>query len=416
MNLARLLTPFKSGTIDCKNLLELFLRHFYDDYNISKYNTDDFEEYQNLVNAITEYRYRDFLMSIGQNYARKHERCTEFNAVVTNMNATFYATKHEERYFVVCDDGKIKLQYEINKWQAYYINISNIIVHMEEEAGVNVDTHEELYKKFTDMVRQNSGKRKLASVEENEIENQIEKKIPSVDVEKYELLLSKKSGNLFSNAQNKVEVKYADNRYFVVELDSRELVFNTNYKYNYLNKHGSYSDLSKKALGYVKHVAFQGDDRCFAFAGFIHNNISYQITNLCYITMYSYIASGHYDVSMVPSDLVELANSIKCDVGALQEIENYRHSEIRCNDDHIYILYKGFHSIHAYLEFDVGLGYGKRIRRNYEYAESKMAVGKINGKHHLFLKIGPRLYRITYIQDSVAGEILINQRIANSKM
>lgn len=403
---------FKNSS-ECKDMLELILRTgvYYDRswFTVkNQYDPDEIKEYIGVVDWIQvhrSFRRGEFLLKkeIGQIYASANQRCAD------GLNIKAYAYQQGDQYLLICSDGKTETQHKISRWQAYYINISNIIIRMGPDADF-IGKRTQLYDNYTDFVRRNGNKRKLAEVEEKEIIDQIEKKIDLTEVEKYKLLLSKNCNNWFQTAQKEAELENVFDEYMRVKIDSEMLVLNAGCKYNY----SQYDDFSKKSVADVKQVTIRGDDKYFAYAGFIYNGTVYQ-TNVAYRNMYSYIESGHGDVSMIPEDLVALANSIKREVGAIPETEHFSYSRVECEEEYIDVVTTGPRTLRTYLEFDLGFERGKYIAHKHQYFISKIAVGKYEGKYQILLKIGSQLFIMEKIPSNMAGEILINQRIANSK-
>lgn len=207
----------------------------------------------------------------------------------------------------------------------------------------------------------------------------------------YRKLFSRVSSDyMFDEADKIARLVEVHGTYIAVKIDKNQLVFNVGRKYLYTQ---SPTDLSKFVIDDVKYITIKGDNRSFAYPGFLYNGIKYSISGLYYENMYAYITIGDNDLSMIHQDLVKLAYTIEDKVNKLPEIEFFKDAEIKINNHTIKIT-DGMNSITTYDELDE---YNNLIPDKSNYVKSKTVIGNFNGEPHLFLKIGKQTHKITKI-------------------
>lgn len=219
--------------------------------------------------------------------------------------------------------------------------------------------------------------------------------------ETYEKLFRRGDAGLFtSEPVKKAKILSVKDLDTVVKLDGENTAtLRTNVKYSGTQ---SQKDIASDVIDCVKSIPLCGDLRNFAYTGFRFGDTLYQIENVGYKNMYSYIIQKGNDLSMIPKDLVKSAIDIKNEVANLPEIDFCKDATVSI-DDKITIRH-GENTIRTYIADDPTLF----ARTYYQYVKSRPVVGKFNGKMHLFLKIGIRRYKIMEISDVYAAELFVN--------
>lgn len=335
-------------------------------------------------------------------YYDADERYTDFSTVLKHKPNVepqwpFPEKKCEQYYFAVDDDHKTVYLDKISEWQAYYIRIYNFIKYMGEKINFT-GTEDELYSDYAYWML---GCRQIGAEERKKIEEE-----NLLYVKNHQMLLSKESGNWFRAAPREAKLKSVYGNYIAVEIDSNVLVFNAERKYDFEQ---SSVDLSKYCLGKVRYWTIKGDKENFAYAGFIFDNVTYKITNYAYSSMYSYIATGHNDISMIPKDLIKFAREIKFDISTSPEVKFCQDAVVECNNEYIKITH-GPIIIYTYFEFDC-LSKSVYTPDKHKYIKSQMVIGKFNDELYVFLKIGAVLFKCSAINVDTASKILIHKRI-----
>lgn len=428
------------NTSECKDMLELILRaknhnswlptfiELKSDQDITNLN-----EYAHLVACLAiEYFYLYYIPSEADltidYFVPATGRMADFCKLMPNpkLESCVLAAQSrysEDLYLVMEYKSKVFSLGKINKWQAQYITIRNVIINLGEKAKIN-GTMEQLHEMYNADVPDTPVATTSKQTDEDadyenvtaEVKNTSVTKNATVEVkvaatneinvaatkEMYEKLFKHGEIGLFHTEAVKHNVELLRMKDFLMEVkinDDNTVALHNDIEYPII---GSQPDKKIQTfIDHVKSVPIRGDENNFAYPGFRFNGELCKIKNMPYKTMYSYVIQEGNDLSMIPKDLVELTVKIRQEVANLPEITDFCSDAIVDEyENYIRISHDG-NEMHTCV---CSLG---QSTDHVQTIKSRELVGRFHGGLHLFLMIGIRKYKIMEIFEAEAAEVFV---------
>lgn len=346
----RQMTDYDIASSTCKNMLELILRaqnyqhRICDMIDKDVYNIAEIEKYTNFIKTLTAHihYYEKFKATLAE---LSWQHAADFSKFLAPRYDHFAAVDQDSKalYLVTDEQDKFEILTKINRWQAYYVTIYNIIIDMRDEAD-KYGTVSDLDQKCDKWIRHAklddckncmqyypcryhgdidddlNGSR--TTVEKMPIEAKVqedpEAKVPEAnkkDIENYKLLLSSDCGDMFETASAGVEIKEAKNGYINVGIGTHTLVFHTNFS-DITNRqleilYPCGIDLSKYVIDNVEIIPVNAPHTICGsiYAGFRYNNILYYIQRYVYPSLLACIAANK-NLSTISKELTEYMRNL----------------------------------------------------------------------------------------------------------
>lgn len=223
--------------------------------------------------------------------------------------------------------------------------------------------------------------------------------------EQFRALVARESEIKFVEADERVEVAELNKKCIVVKYGPNKMVFKTNANFAEL---GISSNLEQYAINDKVNLrpVYSGYG-FFAYIGFEYDGVLYQLDGQRYDTAYEYICSHEFDPKYVPESLATAAKQLKDEIDNLPEIDFCKKATVEITNERDIVIHYGPNTIHAYLDDWDLMQIGFR-QENFKYIKSQPIVGKYDGDHYLFLKIGKFTFKIDEIPRTALAEVYVH--------